>query len=115
MLVDISKGLLIPMVSSPRTAVPEWNANDVNILAMVFVMGSSLVHENGVLLLFHNDDLQLRANIRGSASAYHWKIFKEWIGINHLPLTCARDASKTVSSSNLVISIILFDACISNL
>ena len=71
MLVDILEGLPVPMVSSPHTAVPECNANDVNFLAMVFAMGSFLVHDNGVLLLFHKNNLQLKADIRGSASAYH--------------------------------------------
>ena len=70
-LIDIPEGLPVPMVSSLRTTVPEWNANDVNFLPMVFAMESSLFHDNGVLLLFHKDDLQLRADIRGSTSAYH--------------------------------------------
>jgi len=78
-------------------------------------MGSSLVHDDGALLLFHKDNLQLRADIRGSANAYNWKILKEWTGINRLPLTSARDASKTVSGPNLMICFILFDSCISKL
>jgi hypothetical protein len=68
----------------------------------LFDFGSPLVHDNGVLLLFHKDDLKLRADIRGFAKAYHFKILKEWTGINHLLLTNARDASKTVSDSCLV-------------
>ena len=112
MLVDFLKGLPVPLVSSPPTAISEWNTYDVSFMMMVFAMGSSLVHDNGMLLLFHKDDFQLRADIRGSANAYHWKILKEWTSINRLPLTSTRDASKTVSS-NLVIGIILFDTCIS--
>jgi hypothetical protein len=115
MIVDIPEGLPVPMVSSPPTAVPDWNSDDKNFLAMVFDMGSSLVHDNGVLLLFHKNDLKLKADIRGSAKAYHFKILKEWTGINRLPMTSARDVSKTVSGSNLVICIILLDTCISNL
>jgi hypothetical protein len=115
MIVDIPEGLPVPMVSSPPTVVPDWNSDDKNFLAMVFDMGSSLVHDNGVLLLFHKDDLKLRADIRGSAKAYHFKILKEWTGINRLPMTSARDVSKTISGSNLVICIILLDTCISNL
>jgi hypothetical protein len=99
MIVDIPKGLLVPMVSSPPTFVPEWNSEDKNFLPLVFDFGSSLVHDNGVLLLFHKDDLKLRAAIRGSAKAYHFSIMKEWTGINRLPITSARDASKTVSDS----------------
>ena len=113
--MDIPEGLPVPFVSSPCTAVPGWNADDESFLAMVFAMGSSLVHDNGALLLFHKDNLQLRADIRGSANTYSWKILKEWTGINRLPLTNARDASKTVSGSNLVICFIQFYSCISKL
>jgi hypothetical protein len=58
-------------------------------------------------LLFHKDDLKLRANFRGYAKAYHFSILKEWMGINRLPITSPRDASKTVSGSSLVICFIL--------
>ena len=77
MIVDIPKGLPIPMVSSPPISVPEWNFEDENFLAMVFDMGSSLVHDNGVLVLFHKDNLKLKVDIKGSAKAYHFKILKE--------------------------------------
>jgi hypothetical protein len=99
MIVDIPKGLPVPMVSFPRTSVLDWNPEDKNFLPMVFDFGSFLVHDNGTLLLFYKDDLKLRADIKGYANAYH---FKEWTGINRLPLTSARDASKTVSGSSLV-------------
>ena len=99
MIVDISKGLSIPLVSSLSTSVPEWNSEDKNYLLMVFDFGSSLVHDNGVLLLFHKDDLKLKASIRGFAKAYHFSILKKWIEIKRLPITNARDASKIVSDS----------------
>jgi hypothetical protein len=110
--VDIPEGLPILMVSTPHTSVPEWNSEDKNFLPMVFDFGISLVHDNGVLLLFHKDDLKLRADIRGYAKAYHFKILKEWTGINRLPLTNARDASKIVSGSNLAMCFILLNRSI---
>jgi hypothetical protein len=69
---------------------------------MVFHFGSSLVHDNEVLLLFHKDDLKLRPDIRGYSKAYHFSILKEWTGINRLPITNARNASKAVSDSCLI-------------
>ena len=109
MIVDIPKGRPVSMVSTSFTSVLEWNSEDGNFLAMVFDMGSSLVHDNGVLVLFYKDDLKLKANIRGLAKAYYFKILKKWLGINRLAMTSARDASKTISGSNLIICIILFD------
>jgi hypothetical protein len=102
MIVDIPEDLPIPMVSFPPTSIPEWNSEDKNFLPMVFDFGRPLVHDNGVLLLFHKDDLKLRADIKVSSKAYQFKILKEWTGINRLPITSARDASKTVSDSCLV-------------
>jgi hypothetical protein len=99
MIVDIPEGLPVPMVSFPSTSVLEWNSEDKNLLSMVFDFGSSLVHNNGVLLLFYKDDLKLKASIRGFAKAYHFSIMKEWMGINRLPITSTRDASKTMSDS----------------
>jgi hypothetical protein len=112
MIVDIPEGLPIPIVSSPLTSVPVWNSTDESFLPLVFDFGSSLVHDNGTLLLFHKDDLKLRADIRGYVNAYHFKILKEWTGINRLPLTSARDASKTVSGSSLVMCFILLNRSI---
>jgi hypothetical protein len=90
MIVDIPEGLPIPMVSSPPTSVPQWNSEDKNFLPILFTLRSSLVHDNGVLLLFHKDDPKFRASIRGFAKAYHFSIMKDWTGINRLPITSAR-------------------------
>jgi hypothetical protein len=79
---------------------------------LVFDFGGSLVHDNGALLLFYKDDLKLKADIRGYANAYHFKILKEWTGINRLPLTSTRDSLKTVSGSSLVMCFILFNRSI---
>jgi hypothetical protein len=61
-------------MSSLPTSVPEWNSTDKNFVSMVFEFGSSLVHDNGVLLLLHKDNLQLRVDIRGYLKAYHFSI-----------------------------------------
>ena len=65
----------------------------------VFEIASGLVHDNGVLILFHPDDLQMRVDIRGCLKAHHFSLFKEFMGVNCLPLTSARNVSKTVSIS----------------
>ena len=69
MIVDIPKGLPVSMVSSLPTSILEWNFDDKNFLAIVFDIGSPLVHDNRVLLFFYKDNLKLKANIRGSVEA----------------------------------------------
>jgi hypothetical protein len=57
MIMDIPKGLPVPMVSSPTSSIPEWNKRGDDFLQTVFDFVSGLVHDNRVLLLFHPDDL----------------------------------------------------------
>ena len=114
MIVDIPEGLPVPMVSTPPTSVPAWNSEDVNFLPISFALGSTLVHDDGVLLLFHKDDLKLRALIRSTAKAYHFSMLKEWTGINRLPITSARDKSKTVRDYRFMLCFIPFNTSILN-
>ena len=99
MIMDILEGLPVPTVASLASSVPKWNKLPDRFVEMVFEIANGLVHDNGVLLLFHPNDLQKRADIRGCLKAYHFSLFKEFMGMNCLPLTSARNASKTVSIS----------------
>lgn len=77
MIMDIPEGLPVPMVSSPSRAVPVWNSADESFLPILFALRSILVHDGGVFLLFHKDDLKLRASIRSFAKTYHFSMLKE--------------------------------------
>ena len=57
MIMDIPEGLPIPTVASPASSVPEWNKLLDRFMETIFEIASGLVHDNGVLLLFHPDDL----------------------------------------------------------
>ena len=102
MIMDIPEGLPVPTVASPTSSVPEWNKLPDRFVKTIFEIASGLVHDNKVLLLIHLDDLQMRADIRGCLKAYHFSLFKEFVGVNRLPLTSARNASKTVSISGIL-------------
>ena len=65
MIMDVPKGLPIPMVSDPASFVLEWNKLPERFVETVFEFASGLVHDSDVLLLFHLDDLQMKADIRG--------------------------------------------------
>ena len=99
MIMDVPEGLLVSMVSNLASSIPEWNKLPERFVEMVFEFASGLVHNNGVLLLFHPDDLQMKADIRSCLKAYHFLLFKEFTGVNRLQLTSARNASKTMSES----------------
>jgi hypothetical protein len=111
MIMDIPEGLPVPMVNSPTSSIPEWNKRGDDFLQTVFDFASGLVHDNGVLLLFHPDNLQMRADIRGCMKAYHFSLFKEFMGVIRLQLTSARNASKTVSESCILKFTLVIDTC----
>jgi hypothetical protein len=111
MIVDILESLSIPMVSSPAMFILEWNKLGEDFLQTIFDFASSLLHDNEVLLLFHLDNLQLRADIRGFMKAYHFSLFKEFMELNYLQMTSGRDASKIVSESCIVEFTKLLDTC----
>jgi hypothetical protein len=96
-IVDIPEGLHVSMVSSLAISVPEWNKLRDGFLQTVFDFASSLVHGDRVLLVFHSDDLQMRVDIKGFMKAYHFSLFKEFMGINHLQMISCRDTSKIVN------------------
>jgi hypothetical protein len=73
--------------------------NDLFVLVFDFAGGH--VHDDGVLLLFLPDDLKLKATLQGYMEAYHFSIYEEWMGVNRLRLTSARDVTMTVSYKNL--------------
>ena len=57
MIMDVPEDLLVPMVSDPASFVPEWNELPEKFVETIFEFASRLVHDNGVLLFFHPDDL----------------------------------------------------------
>jgi hypothetical protein len=111
MIMDISEGLHVPMVFSSATSVPKWNKLGDGFLQMIFYFASGLVHDNGVLLLFHLDNLQMKADIRGFIKAYHFSLFKEFLEVNHLQLTSGTITSKIVSESYIFKFTQLFGTC----
>jgi hypothetical protein len=96
-IVDIPNGLPIPELSSPQSFVPKWNKRKKGFLEVLFDFANSHLHDKGAIILFFSDDLDVKADLKGLMSAYGFLTFKEWMGVNRLRMTSARDPSKTVS------------------
>jgi hypothetical protein len=77
--------------------VPEWNKRKKGFLEVLFDFANSHLHDKGAIILFFSDDLDVKADLKGLMSAYGFLTFKEWMGVNRLRMTSARDPSKTVS------------------
>ena len=99
MIMDVPEGLPVPMVSDPASSILEWNKLPERFVETIFEFASGLVHDNGMFLLFHPNDFQMKADIRGCLKAYHFSLFKEFELIHRLQLISAKNASKTMSES----------------
>jgi hypothetical protein len=100
MIFDIHNNLPIPNMSSLPSSIPDWNQMHKDLLVSVFDFAGGHVHNDGVLLLFFPDDLKLKATLQGYMEAYHFSIYQEWMGVNWLRFTSARDVTTIVSYTN---------------
>jgi hypothetical protein len=100
MIFDIPKNLPIPNMSILSSSIPNWNQMHKDLLVSVFDFASGHVHDDGVLLLFLPNDLKLKAILQGYMEAYHFSIYQEWMGVNRVQLTSARDVTMTISYTN---------------
>jgi hypothetical protein len=77
-IADIPENLPVPNVSDPAYSVPSWNALDSDFIGKLFDFADEILHDNGVLLLFHpNDNGDFMENIQDHFVAFGFTIFKE--------------------------------------
>jgi hypothetical protein len=97
MIIDNPIDKPIPDLSSLPNFVPQWNKHQPGFLDIVFDFASTHVHNRGAVLLLHSDDAKIKTNLKGFIKAYYFVVFKEWLSINSLRMTSAKDHFKTVS------------------
>jgi hypothetical protein len=100
MIFDIPENLHVPNMSSLPSSIPDWNQMHNDLLVSVFDFVSGHIHDDGILLLFLPNDLKLKATLQGYMEAFYFSVYQEWMGVNRLRLTSARDVTTTVRHSN---------------
>jgi hypothetical protein len=98
-MVDILEGLPVPGVSSPPSAIPDWNVYIESHLEAVFEFAHYFLHSNAPLLIFMPESPTMRAEAQTYARTYEFKILKDWWGFNSLRLASPKDPSATVNIS----------------
>lgn len=93
LMVDIPENLPVPNVSS---SIPPWNELDESFVDLAFDFANNHIHDDGGFIVFHADDPVLNSKLKGYMRAYRFRIYKEWMGVNRLRLTSAKDPTKTV-------------------
>jgi hypothetical protein len=96
-IVDIPNNLFVPSISNADGEVPRWKLEKAGFLDQLFDFTSTHLQDDGAILLFHTGSRNLLKHLRGFQKVYRFKIHKEWMGVNWLRMTSAKDPSKTVS------------------
>ena len=103
-IADIPENLPVPNVSDPSYSVPSWNALDTDFLGELFDFADEILHDDGALLLFHEDDNgDFKESIQDHFAAFGFTIFKEWLGVNRLRLHSAKHVDKTTNLFQVVL------------
>jgi hypothetical protein len=76
---------------------PTWNVEKEGFLDIVFDFTNSHLQDDDTILLFHTDSIKLKAILKGFLKVYHFKVHKEWMDVNQLRMTSAREVGKTAS------------------
>ena len=100
MIFDIPINLFVPNTSSLPSSIHDQNQMHREFFVLVFDFAGAHVYDDGVLLFFLPNDLKLKATLQGYMKAYQFSIYQEWMGVNWLRLTNARDVTMIVSYTN---------------
>ena len=96
LIADIPEGLPVPNVSSPSTAIPDWNALPSGFVESIFIFAETFLHDDAALLLFHCDDPNIHNEVVEWAQEYGFKVHRDWWGVNELRLASPRNPVTTV-------------------
>lgn len=96
LIADVPENLPVPGISKPANSVPSWNMRPESYFYDIFEVADENIHDDGAFLLFYPDNVQLRAEIAGFCTTFHFKLYKDWWGFNSLPLASSSDPTCTV-------------------
>jgi hypothetical protein len=95
-IIDIPDNLTVSNISMANGEVPTWNVEKATFLNTIFYFTNTHLQNDDAILLFHEDSSKLRTALKGFFKVYHFKMHKEWMGVNWLRMTRAKEGGKTV-------------------
>jgi hypothetical protein len=97
-IVDLPKGVPVPIVSSPTNVVPPWNHCSESFLEVVFVFAEEYLQDDGGVIVIHPFQVDAKSTILGYSVEYGFEIRKKWLYMNRLHLCSPLNRVLTVSS-----------------
>ena len=106
-IADIPENLTVPFVTDPTdpNAIPPWNVRETGYVESILEFASIYLQRDGAVLLFHCEDPDLVHEVFENALTYEFILYKDWWGINELPLQSPKHGSRKVLCTTLLLSL----------
>ncbi len=91
--VNIPRNLLVPLVFTIPSKIPIWNKQVDDYIISIFNFVEKFLTTNGVVLLFHLNDLQVVKEIRSYLGSYKFQIHMKQAIVNSFPFTSTENPS----------------------
>jgi hypothetical protein len=98
-IAEYPDGLPVPGVSEFPAEVPTWNKQVQNFIKFTIGFSQGYLHDDGALLLFIPDSVQIKKEILSFLYNNNLEIKEEWTIVNSLHLTHPMHNSKRVGIS----------------
>jgi hypothetical protein len=96
-MVDIPKNLAVSNISSLSTDVLPWNVYKFGFLDTFFNISNTHLYGDGPNILFYVDNAIIKTISKDwFMTAYNFRLYKEWMGVNQLWMTSTCDIGKMI-------------------
>ena len=85
-IVDVPKGLLVPIVSNLANVIPPWNQSVESLFKAVFLIAEDYLQDDGAIIVIHSYQVDTKSTILEYCVEYSFETCKEWLYMNHLHL-----------------------------
>jgi hypothetical protein len=107
MIGDVPKGVGVPMVSQFGAKIPNWNAKVPHYEDSIFIFANKFLSQNGAILLFHSDALQILKQIKENLDNYSMLIQMKRVVVNNLPFCNTEDLGLKVHLPSHILLLLL--------
>jgi hypothetical protein len=95
---NVPRNLLVRLVSKNTDDILMWNKKVNEYIVGVFDFAQIFLAFDGVVLLFHLDDLRVLKEVKSYLENYGFQIWMKWAMVNSLAFTNNKDPSLKVPS-----------------
>ncbi len=107
-IANVLKNLFLPLVFRNLNDNHVWNWKVDEYIAMIFDFAKKFLASNGVVLLFHRNDLRVLKEVKSYLESYGFQIQMKWVVVNLLPFKSNEDPSFKDPSQSIKLSLYFF-------